>query len=181
MDALDTILNKNIRLIDYEKITDEKNSRLIAFGKYAGISGAIDFLKGLGEYIMQMGISTPLLNCNCAYKYFEIQEAYEHLKLIGKKLEEKEIPEELRPMIFAITGRGRTAQGCHEVLQNLPITVVKPSDLEGLCANKEDPKHRKTIYVTHINSEDVIVPRDDKEQFDKADYYKSPEKYKSVF
>jgi len=35
-------------LIDYEKITDEDDKRLIAFGKYAGIAGAIDFLKGLG-------------------------------------------------------------------------------------------------------------------------------------
>lgn len=48
MPALDAILTKNIRLIDYEKISDEKNNRLIAFGKYAGIAGAIDFLKGLG-------------------------------------------------------------------------------------------------------------------------------------
>ena len=112
MPALDTILMNNIRLIDYEKITDEKNSRLIAFGKYAGIAGAIDFLKGLGEYIMQMGISTPLLNCNCAYKYFDLKEAYNHLKVVGDKIREKEVPEELRPMIFAITGRGRTAKGC---------------------------------------------------------------------
>lgn len=73
MAALDAILEKNIRLIDYEKITDEKNNRLIAFGKYAGIAGAIDFLKGLGEYIMQMGISTPLLNSNCSYKYFDLE------------------------------------------------------------------------------------------------------------
>jgi len=48
MPALDAILQKNIRLIDYEKITDEKGQRLIAFGKYAGIAGAIDFLKGFG-------------------------------------------------------------------------------------------------------------------------------------
>jgi alpha-aminoadipic semialdehyde synthase len=48
MPALDKILSSNIRLIDYEKISDEKNNRLIAFGKYAGIAGAIDFLKGFG-------------------------------------------------------------------------------------------------------------------------------------
>ena len=48
MPALDAILEKNIRLLDYEKITDENNNRLIAFGKYAGIAGAIDFLKGFG-------------------------------------------------------------------------------------------------------------------------------------
>jgi alpha-aminoadipic semialdehyde synthase len=48
MPALDLMLENNIRLIDYEKITDDSNSRLIAFGKYAGIAGAIDFLKGFG-------------------------------------------------------------------------------------------------------------------------------------
>jgi alpha-aminoadipic semialdehyde synthase len=48
MPALDALLNKNIRLIDYERITDDKNNRLIAFGKYAGMAGAIDFLKGFG-------------------------------------------------------------------------------------------------------------------------------------
>jgi alpha-aminoadipic semialdehyde synthase len=92
MPALDLMLENNIRLIDYEKITDDSNSRLIAFGKYAGIAGAIDFLKGFGEYIMQMGFSTPFLNANCSYKYFEISEAYDHLKLIGKKITEKAIP-----------------------------------------------------------------------------------------
>ncbi len=48
MPALDTILKSNIRLIDYEKISDKDGNRLIAFGKYAGMAGAIDFLKGLG-------------------------------------------------------------------------------------------------------------------------------------
>ena len=139
MDALDLILKDKIRLIDYEKITDEKNNRLIAFGKYAGIAGALDFLKGIGEYIMQMGISTPLLSCNCAYKYFDIQDAYSQLKQIGEKIKQKDIPKELRPMIFAITGRGRTAQGCLEVLRNLPITEISPDQVEKLCQNKEDP------------------------------------------
>ena len=89
MPTLDKILEHKIRLIDYEKITNENNSRLIAFGKYAGIAGAIDFLKGFGEYLMQMGLSTPFLNANCSYKYFELKEAYDHLKMIGRKIVEK--------------------------------------------------------------------------------------------
>ena len=36
---LEDILNKNIRLIDYEVIKDEHNIRLIGFGRYAGIVG----------------------------------------------------------------------------------------------------------------------------------------------
>jgi alpha-aminoadipic semialdehyde synthase len=89
MPALDAILKNNIRLIDYEKITDQDNNRLIAFGKYAGMAGAIDFLKGLGEYIMQMGISTPLLHCNSSYKYFDVADSYSHLKKIGEKIKQK--------------------------------------------------------------------------------------------
>lgn len=84
MPALDTVLAKNIRLIDYEKIADEKNNRLIAFGTYAGIAGAIDFMKGFGEYLMMMGISTPFLNASCSYKYFNLEQCYDDFKKIGE-------------------------------------------------------------------------------------------------
>ena len=70
-------------------------------------------------------------------------------------------------MIFAITGRGRTAQGCLDVLRNLPITEIPPDQVEKLCKDKEDPNHRKTIYLVNINSEDVIAPRDPEVKFDK--------------
>lgn len=36
MPLLDAILEKNIRLIDFERIVDENGQRLVAFGKYAG-------------------------------------------------------------------------------------------------------------------------------------------------
>ena len=84
-------------------------------------------------------------------------------------------------MIFAITGRGRTAQGCLEVLRNLPITEISPDEVEKLCQNKEDPQHKKTIYVVNINSEDTIVPRDPEVKFDKNDYYKNPQKYRVIY
>lgn len=41
MPMLDTILKRNIRLIDYEKICNPKGRRLVAFGKFAGYAGAI--------------------------------------------------------------------------------------------------------------------------------------------
>ena len=41
MPMLDTILKKNIRLIDYEKICNTKGQRLVAFGKFAGNAGTI--------------------------------------------------------------------------------------------------------------------------------------------
>lgn len=130
---------------------------------------------------MQMGISTPLLNCNCSYKYFDLEEAYTHVKAIGKKMFEKEIPEELRPMIFAITGRGRTAKGCLEVLKNLPITEIGPDEVEKVYLDKANPAHRKTIYVVNINSEDTIVNRDPEVKFNKEEYYKNPGQFTTNF
>lgn len=37
MALLDACLEKNIRLIDYERIIDENGQRMVAFGKYAGL------------------------------------------------------------------------------------------------------------------------------------------------
>ena len=39
MPLLDAILDKRIRLVDYEKIVNENGQRLVAFGQYAGIAG----------------------------------------------------------------------------------------------------------------------------------------------
>ena len=84
-------------------------------------------------------------------------------------------------MIFAITGRGRTAKGCYEVLNNLPVTEIGPDEVEKVYNDKNNPNHRKTIYIVNINSEDVIVPRDNDKVFDKKDYYEHPTQYKSIF
>lgn len=83
MPALDFILENNIRLIDYEFIKNEKGERLIAFGRYAGIAGAIDYLRGLGEYLMNKGICTPLINVSQTFKYYNVKDAFNHLKVVG--------------------------------------------------------------------------------------------------
>jgi len=52
MEMLDDILKKKINLIDYEKITNDAGKRLVAFGKYAGNSGTVDILSGLGSFLL---------------------------------------------------------------------------------------------------------------------------------
>ncbi len=57
MPLLDKLLELNIRLVDFECIREKpvegKNpERLVAFGRYAGIAGAFDFLRGIGEYLL---------------------------------------------------------------------------------------------------------------------------------
>jgi alanine dehydrogenase len=58
MPLLDAMLEKNIRMIDYECIREkpkkegEVPNRLVAFGRYAGIAGAFDFFRGIGEFML---------------------------------------------------------------------------------------------------------------------------------
>lgn len=61
MPLLDSILSKNIRLIDYERIIDERGQRLVAFGKYAGVAGMINILHGLGLRLLALGHHTPFM------------------------------------------------------------------------------------------------------------------------
>ena len=126
MPMLDKLLENNIRLIDYEKIVDEKGNRLIAFGIFAGIAGAIDFIAGFGHYLLLAGYSTPFLNINYSYKYFDLEDAYSSIRKVSERLVQKTIDVGLRPLIFAVTGRGRTANGVMKVLGNFQTKTILP-------------------------------------------------------
>ena len=57
MPLLDKLLELNIRMVDFECIREAKvegkiPQRLVAFGRYAGIAGAFDFLRGCGEFLL---------------------------------------------------------------------------------------------------------------------------------
>ena len=57
MDLLDKMLENNIRMVDFECIKENYGTphakRLVAFGRYAGIAGAFDFIRGCGEFLLQ--------------------------------------------------------------------------------------------------------------------------------
>lgn len=61
MALLDSLLEKNITMIDYEKMVDENGTRVVAFGKYAGVVGMIDILHGLGLRFLALGHHTPFM------------------------------------------------------------------------------------------------------------------------
>ena len=57
MPFLDKMLELNLRVVDFECIRENKDKpqRLVAFGRYAGIAGAFDFIRGCGEFLLQKG------------------------------------------------------------------------------------------------------------------------------
>lgn len=106
--ALDTILQRNIRLIDYEKITDDEGKRLVAFGKFAGNAGALDFLCGMGKYLLNLDYSSIFLNISPAYSYKNLVKAKETVADLSDSLSDGGIPKAIAPIIFAITGAGNS-------------------------------------------------------------------------
>ena len=53
--------SQNIRLVDYEKMVDDRGQRVVAFGKYAGVAGMINILNGLGLRLLALGHHTPFM------------------------------------------------------------------------------------------------------------------------
>ncbi|CAG0924180.1 unnamed protein product, partial [Notodromas monacha] len=61
MPLLDALLEKNIRLIDYERMVNDEGQRVVAFGIYAGVAGMINILHGLGLRLLALGHHTPFM------------------------------------------------------------------------------------------------------------------------
>lgn len=61
MAMLKEVCNRKITLMDYELLTDEVGRRIVAFGAFAGYSGMINCLHGVGDRLLSMGYRTPFL------------------------------------------------------------------------------------------------------------------------
>ncbi|MBV6441807.1 MAG: hypothetical protein EPGJADBJ_03497 [Saprospiraceae bacterium] len=151
---LQAVLEKNIRLIDYEALTDERGERLIAFGFYAGIVGAHNALWTWGRRSGQF--SLPRL-CDC-HDYATVLEVYEQLQL--------------PPLRIVLTGSGRVSTGAAKNLLDMGIRQVTP---------QEFLEHTFSEAVfTQITAQDYVVHREGK-PFDKQHFYADGEAYVSAF
>jgi len=175
MPLLQQILNDKITLFDYEKIEDDRNRRLVFFGKFAGYAGMVDTLHGLGQRLkQQFNIDTPFLKVKHSYQYESVQDAIDQIKVIGDEIEQKGLPAEITPLNIFLLGYGHVAQGCKEILTALPIIEISPDQLEKNSQNYDDNK----IYLS-IFKEKHLVKRKDGAKFNLQDYFNNNEKYQS--
>ncbi|MTI38808.1 NAD(P)-dependent oxidoreductase [Fulvivirga lutimaris] len=153
-ELLRAILKKNIRLIDYELLTDENKTRIVAFGRYAGIVGAYNGILTYGK----------------RYNQFKIRPAHECFDLEDLKTEYQKV--KLPRIKIAVTGGGRVSRGAMEVLDGMHIRKVTPAEfLENL--------YDEPVY-TQLNSRDYNKPINGGE-FNRNEFYKQPENYESDF
>jgi saccharopine dehydrogenase (NAD+, L-lysine forming) len=152
---LQTILEKNISLIDYECLKDLKGNRILAFGRFAGVVGTYNALLFYGK----------------KYKLYELKRAYEcfDLEEMKRELQKVKLPRDVR---IVLTGGGRVGTGAMEILDYLKTKKVAPDDF---IKNKFD----QPVY-TQLNSKDYHLHKEGN-AFSREEFHINPEKYKSEF
>jgi len=151
---LQAILEKNIRLIDYEVLTNEKGQRLIAFGKFAGMVGAHNGVMTYGMRTSEFSLKR-MKDC---YDYNEAKEIYKSLIL--------------PPLKIVLTGTGRVANGAAEVLRDMNITQVSPEDFL-------DNEFAHPVF-TQLDCKDYAA-RKDGQPFNLQHFFQNPDLYESIF
>ncbi|EFH43456.1 lysine-ketoglutarate reductase/saccharopine dehydrogenase bifunctional enzyme [Arabidopsis lyrata subsp. lyrata] len=188
MPLLDKILSERVTLCDYELIVGDHGNRLLAFGKYAGRAGLVDFLHGLGQRYLSLGYSTPFLSLGSSYMYSSLAAAKAAVISVGEEIASQGLPLGICPLVFVFTGTGNVSLGAQEIFKLLPHTFVEPSKLpelfvkdKGISQNGKSTKRVYQVYGCIITSQDMVEHKDPSKSFDKADYYAHPEQYNPVF
>ncbi len=179
MPLLRRLMELGCNLIDYEKIVDEKGRRLIFFGRYAGIAGAVETLCGLGRRLDWEGLKTPFSGLRQPHQYKDLNEINQALESIGGRIAADGLPEEVAPLVVGIAGYGNVGCGAQEVIDILPCEEIKAADLAELAQGGQP--RRDVLYKAVFKEEDTVEPISPGAQFDLQDYFAHPEKYRGRF
>ena len=151
---LQAVLQKQIKLIDYEVLTNEKKQRLIAFGKFAGMVGAHN---GLMTYGIRTG-DFQLKRMKHFKDYAEAKAVYQTLQFPSIKI--------------VLTGMGRVASGAAMVLKDMGIRQITPNEFLG--------NEFSEAVFTQLDCKDYVARKDGK-TFDLRDFFKNPQDHKNIF
>ena len=178
MPLLKKMMDLNITLMDYERITSDEGRRLVFFGPFAGNAGMIDAIWGLGRKWQKRGMDTPFLDVQQTHNYYDLAAAKKSLQLVGNKIKETGFPAEAGPVVFGFTGYGNVSLGAQEILDQFPVTPISPEELlDGLPEKEMD---LNTIYKVVFTLNDLYTFKN-KKPFDKFVFFKSPELFESQF
>ena len=154
-DLLLAIMEKNIKLIDWETLTAASGKRLIGFGRYAGIVGCYNSFLAYGE---KTG-AYSLKPANLCEDRVEMESELAKVKL----------PSNYK---IVLTGFGRVGKGAIEIIEKLGLKEVSPEDFK---SKTFDQPVWTSLKVDHYNA------RIDGADFSRKDFYNDPEGFKSTF
>lgn len=151
---LKAILEKNIELYDHETIVRQTGSRLIGFGRYAGLVGAYNGFRALG-------LRDKLFNLPKV-------ETLKDLDAVKAELDKITLPN----IKIALSGTGKVAKGAREILDHLKIKQV--SDALYLTSQFSEPVYCMADVMEYNKRADGKVG-------EKYEFYKDPSGYVSNF
>ncbi|MBO3097622.1 NAD(P)-dependent oxidoreductase [Gelidibacter pelagius] len=151
---LQTILEKNIELFDHETIVKQSGTRLIGFGRYAGLVGAYNGFRALG-------LRDGLFNLPKV-------ETLDDLNAVKRELDKITIP----PIKILLSGTGKVAYGAKEIIDHLQIKEI--SDALYLTSKFTEPVYCMIDVMDYNKRKDGRVGS-------KQQFYKDPSGYESNF
>ncbi|CAM1346388.1 NAD(P)-dependent oxidoreductase [Tenacibaculum crassostreae] len=151
---LKAMLEKNIEIYDHETIVKENGSRLIGFGRYAGIVGAYNGFRAIG-------LANETFKLPKAENLDSQQELIDELNKIS-----------LPNFKILLTGSGKVMKGAKEMLDAMNIRKV---NVEAYLTEDFTEAVYCLVDVLDYNK------RKDGQELDKYDFYNNPEQYESSF
>lgn len=148
------LIEKKIRMIDYENITYDDGKRIIGFGYYAGFVGAHNGLLAYGKKTKQYSL-IPAHRCK------DQEEMLIQLNNLR-----------LPPMKIVVTGWGKVASGILDIMHHWDIPSVEPQDFL-------ETEYDYPVY-THLKGAALYQNKETKE-YHRSEFYNHPETYECKF
>ena len=177
MPMLRRALGLDCTILDYERIVDDENRRLIFFGNYAGLAGAIDTLWALGRRLAWEGIPTPFEQLEQASAYDGLAAAQAAIRRVGEQVRAQGLPDAVSPLVIGIAGYGNVSKGVQEIFDLLPLEEAAPTDLVSQSALDTAAPIVKVVF----REEDTVTRLDPASPFNLEEYYGHPERYRAAF
>lgn len=181
MEMLRRLMELKCNLIDYERIVDEENRRLIFFGRFAGLAGMIDTLHCMGARLHGEGLSpNPFSQLEMTYRYADLDAAKAAMSdVVAEAIMSDGLPPELCPFVVGFAGYGNVSLGAQEILDLLPFETLEPEELEPFL--EKGGYDRRKIYKVVFKEEHMVRPRDLGAPFLLQEYYDHPDRYAGNF
>ena len=151
---LQKILEKNIRLIDYEVLKNVQGKRLIAFGFFAGMVGAHNALLTYGKRIGDFSLG----RMKDSFDYAQMKKTYHEIKWPAIKI--------------VLTGKGRVGAGAVKVLHDMGIKEVTSSAFL-------NDQFSEAVF-TQIDYDEYVRPKPSSKR-NSNEFFTHPEDFESTF
>lgn len=138
-DLLKAVLDKKIELYDHETIVKENDGRLIGFGRYAGLVGAYNAFRALGD----------------RDQLFDLPKVEHLADFEAVKAELETIKKQLPPINILTTGTGKVAGGVREIMEILGVHELTPKEFLQLGHFQNN----QTVF-TQLGVDDYYIRKD---------------------